>query len=168
MLNADPIAPQAGGFEPQRTYLWMVELYGIGNMKSLTMSMADSFLPERSNDPIEIHFMAEVRKVAGHITFANGQLVLNDYVDQSTYSDLLAWQDKVVDVVTGQPGNASDYKKTGSIILLSSGLGSQKSRIFNLVGAWPSNVSGERLSYDSNDRNKVNLTLTYDKAIPLF
>lgn len=165
MLDAGHLAPQTGGFEPQRTYHWLVELYGVPGQKVLTLSMQEAPIPEEASDVIEIPFMNETRKVAGKVNYRAGSFVFGDFVDQPTYTSLLKWRSMVIDPVTGKPGMASVYKKTGSVILLGP---NDSKRTFSMEGVWPSSVVGGGLSYGNSEHLKITATIEYDKAVPKF
>ena len=164
-ITAAHIAPQGGGFEPQRAFDFEVELSAPGG-DLIKLSVQDAFLPEVAKDIIEVGYMAEVRKVVGKVNFRDGQLVLVDYVDENTYGVLMEWSKLVYDPESGALGYATQYKKQGNIILVGPDGGAQ--RLYKIIGAWPSTVSGGPLSYTGSDTNKVNVTLTFDVAVPQF
>lgn len=165
-LTAAHIAPSSGGFEPQRAYDFTIEIYGLNGADVLQLSLHDAFWPSGRNESIAIKYFAEERKVAGQLTFADGQLKFVDYVDENVLGVLLSWRDLVHNTATGAQGFASAYKKQASVILLAPD--GSRPRIITLDGVWPSEVSTDGLAYSTNDVLKANINLVFDLAIPQF
>lgn len=165
-LSGSFIAPQSGGFEPQRSYDFTVELYNVVGANVLQLALKSAFFPSGQSGVIDIRFFAEARKVAGPLSFPNGQLVLHDYVDQNVAGLLLAWRNQVHNIQTGQQGYASDYKSQGAIVLMDpKGV---LERVFTLSGCWPASVTASGLDYESSDKLELTIDLVYDVAQPLF
>ena len=165
-FNSQHIAPQGGGFEPQRSFNFQLELYGVPGRDIINMSVIESFLPEINIEQIEVPYMAEVRKVAGKVRYQDGQVVCADYVDRPTFSSIEQWRKMVYDPASGLLSYASNYKKEGAIVMV--GPDGSASRIYKIKGAWPSVVSGGPMSMENSDFNRINLTITFDVAEPNF
>lgn len=165
-LSAGHIAPQSGGYEPQRSYDFYIELIGLAGLDVIQLSTRNAFIPNPQSEVITIPFFAEERKVAGRLRFADGRIECVDYVDENTFGKLLEWRKLVHNIETGAQGYATDYKKEGNIVLVDpKGV---KERAYHLQGVWPSMVEGSNLSYDSNEALTINMTLVFDIATPLF
>lgn len=165
-ISASHIAPVAGGFEPQRSFDFGIEIYGIGGAETISLAISQGFFPSGKNEVIPIKYFAEERKVAGQVTFADGQITCVDYVEENVAGLLLEWRKLVHDVESGALGWARDYKKQASVILYAPD--GTSPRIFQLDGVWPSEVSGDQLSYENNAALKINMNLVFDLAIPKF
>jgi len=165
-INAQHLAPQSGGFEPQRAYDFQIELYGVPNAGNLTLAVSEGFLPERMVDEIKLYYGAEDRKVAGLVSFSNGRMTCVDYLDEQILSSMLEWSRMVYDIEAGTEGLASAYKKQGALVLLAPD--GSRPRIYQMLGVWPKSVSGSGLSYGTNDVLKVTMELVFDQAIPKF
>jgi hypothetical protein len=163
-MSAAHLAPQGGGFEPQRSNNFEIQLYGVPGQDLLVLSTS-AFTPSTGkNNPIDLGYLNEKIKVAGQGTWDDAQLTVRDFVDQQTYASLMAWRKMVQDPATGFIGFASTYKKQGDVILLAPD-GSVE-RKFKLVGVWPIDVKGASLSMDTAAAYTVTVTLSVDKVIP--
>ena len=101
-LSAHHIAPQAGGFEPQRLNNFTVEIYGLPGTEILELALAQGFTPTSTSGVPTVAFHAESRKFAGRSAFGNGSIVYNDYVDIPIASALEAWRRLLYDPTTGR------------------------------------------------------------------
>src|SRR4051812_28728745 len=165
-ITAQFIAPQGGGFEPQRAYNFELHLFGAPGEGNLCLSVSEAFLPEVSSDPIELSYMAEKRKVTRQINFRDGQVMFVDYLDKNIYGSILQWRKLVHDPSSGVVGYASEYKKKAAIFLVDPHGASR--RVMTIDGIWPSSVNGGQLSYEGSALVKVNVTFTFDRAIAEF
>lgn len=160
-VNADHIAAQAGGFEPQRknNFTLYIEVLGIIIQKAL-----HSFpMPKEENEQISVNFGNEVRKVAGRASIANMDLVVKDFVDTQVGQTLLAWRRLVYQPKTGQVFWAKTYKKTGEVVMF--GPDGTTLRTWNLIGVWPSKIDFGDGSMDQTANNMITVTLSVDKMI---
>lgn len=165
-ITAGHIAPQGGGFEPQRTYDFDVELYGVPGAGDIELSVQSSNIPTPEVGAIEINMGAERRKVAGQANVPDGEIVVVDYIDRAILSSLLEWQRLVYDPDTGLLGLASSYKKEGAIVMV--GPDGQSQRIYRLKGVWPTRVSPDNLDYTNESVLTVTMSLSIDVAVKGF
>ena len=164
VVNADHIAAQDGGFEPQRQNLYEVEFYGVPGIEQLSLSITTTNLPGSSNDPISIPFRNEDRKVAGQATFDDLTIEFRDYVDQQVYAAILSWRRLVYDPASGRIGLASQYKRRGKCFLYGPDGESEKS--WTIVGAWPTNDPPLALDSGSSEQLLLEVNFSIDKLIP--
>lgn len=164
--SAQFIAPQSGGFEPQRSYDFTVELYNVVGAATISLALKSAFFPNGQSGVIDIRYFGESRKVAGPLSFPNGNITCHDYVDQNVAGLLLAWRQLVHDVASNVQGYASAYKSQGAIILLDPA--GENERVFLLNGVWPASVTGSGLDYDSSEKFELTIDLVYDSAVPSF
>lgn len=166
-VNAEHIAAQAAGFEPQRQSNWEFEVeLGSGDDKEIIRLSAISFaLPNENNDPLELPYGNEKVYAAGKANFDASALVLRDYVDQETRNAILRWRRLVYDPETGAVGLARDYKKRASIVLKGPDGSTVYDREVELIGCWPQAVTAGTLDYSAGDPVQIEVTIQYDKAI---
>lgn len=165
-LSAQFIAPQSGGFEPQRSYDFYLELYNVVGNANIQLAVKSAFFPNSQSGVIDIRYFAESRKVAGPISFPNGNITCHDYIDINVAGLLLAWRNLVHNIDTGAQGYASDYKSEGAIILVDPAGGTE--RAFLVHGCWPASVTASGLDYDSSDKLELTIDLVYDTADATF
>jgi len=163
-VNADHIAPQDGGFEPQRQNLYDVEFYGVPGIGELSLSLASANLPGTTNDAIEIPFRNEVRYVAGAARVDDFAISFRDYTDALTHQAIMTWRRLVYDPATGRIGRAASYKRRGKVIMF--GPDGENERSWSLIGIWPMN--DPPMSFDSGSQDQIMLEVTFkvDKVIP--
>jgi hypothetical protein len=161
-IHAHHIAPQAGGFEPQRTFDFALEIYGFPGAETLELALSSGFAPHSSSGITVIPWFGDNRKVAGRSNFPQGSINYRDYVDAPIASILEAWRLLVYDPVTGRVGLARDYKKEAAVILMDPAGGSL--RAYSLAGVWPSALSSSALSYNAEGQREITVTLQYDWA----
>jgi len=160
---ADHIAAEAGTFEPQRQNNFSFEVaLGSADKDVIVMALQGFALPNESNDPVEVPYQNEKRKVAGQYGVDDMQLTVRDYVDVDVRGAIMRWRKKVYDPQTGKIGLAKDYKKTGWIILTAPDGTSR--RVCKCKGCWPQAVNGGSLAMDSADQIQIEVTLSVDKA----
>ena len=165
-MGAAHLAPQGGGYEPQRKYDFELELYGVPGQEVIKLSCESFDPPAATNDPIELGYLNEVVKVAGQAKWSTGAVVVRDMVDQPVFSSIMQWKKQVHDPETGNTGLASTYKKQGELVLIGPD-GSAEKR-YKMLGIWPQEVKAEQVSNMDSNLFKINITLSCDKAIPQF
>lgn len=170
-MNANHLAAMAGEFEPQRTNHFQITFQGPTGINPadsdlIRLTMDAGFLPSESSNEIELAFLNEKRYVAGSVSFEAGSITLKDMVDRDTAGAIVRWRQKVYEPLSGAVGFAAVYKCEGRITLLSpTGL---ELRQWRIVGAWPQSVNYGTLDMGSDDNVKIECSIRYDKAIPLF
>lgn len=162
-ITANHIAPQGGGFEPQRANNFYVELYGVPGADKIKLAVATAFVPEWNNDVILVHYQGEERKVAGKAKFGAGNVTVVDMIDENIYKSVADWKKLVHDPETGKIGRATLYKKQAALIL--NGPDDTAYRTWKIDGIWPSQVTGSQLNYANSAYFTVNMTLQFDRAI---
>lgn len=165
-MGAAHLAPQGGGFEPQRAYDYEVQLYGVPGQEAIKLSAVSMTVPSPESTPIELPYLNTVIKVAGQAKWSEATLVCRDFVDQQTFAALMEWRAMVQDPESDNTGFAAQYKKQGDVVLIAPD-GSNERR-YQLIGVWPSKVTPAAVDYTKNDVYTVEVTLQCDKAIPQF
>lgn len=128
----------------------------------LRVSVDSSFVPHFSTQAIELKRGNNTMKFAGVPSFSNGQIKFTDFIGAGTKDILMAWQRKVYNVETEKVGLASDYKHDAFLVELTPDF--QTVRTWKIIGCWPSALSEEDFSHESNDRHAITCTIEYDKA----
>jgi len=169
IAGAQQIAASGGAFEPQRQANWFIQIVGLTGGAAaediLAFSLESGFLPNESNEEIEIQYANERRYVAGKALFETGSLVVKDFVDKGTADTVVKWRKTVYDQATGKVGLAKEYKKNASIVLF--GPEGSFKREWRLEGVWPQAVNYGTLDMTANDKVTIEITLRYDKAVPV-
>jgi hypothetical protein len=161
-LDARKLISQAGGYEPQHQDNWVIEIAGLGgnSRELISLSVQSSALPTESNDEIEVSHGNERRYYAGKAMFETIPLVVKDWVDRGVRQVLLDWRRQVYDPAIGKIGLASEYKKTGDLII--SAANGEYMRRVRLFGLWPQSMEGGDLDMTGSDQVLISLTLRYD------
>lgn len=173
IMSANHIAAQGGAFEPQRQnhgLLFIEGLAGFGDQQQegnsiLTLALDQIPTPKRRQDPIELPFLSQTRKVAGAMTYDDMEVVFRDFVDVPVYTVLSNWSSYVGDPVTGRIGLARNYKKTGYFHALSPD--GTTSRCLRIEGMWPSAVDAGDYDMGSSEKQLINVSFCIDKAYPV-
>jgi len=162
LLTARHLAEMRGRYEPQRSFDWLIE-FEIGSAREIIKLAVDqAFMPTESNEPIELHYGNEVQYAAGKARWEFGQLSIRDMVDLDIARQISEWRKTVYNPITGDIFFAKDYKKQGTIILLSPEGSIQ--RKWKVEGLWPTAVSYGQLDYAANDIVRIQCTIAFDRA----
>lgn len=166
-LSSDFLAGQAGSFEPQREYNFFFEI-GLDtpqDTETILLALEGAFTPSVNAAEVDLRYLNETRYVAGPITYDTGTLRLKDFVDRNTASVVTRWHNLVYDPIRGSVGLARNYKKTANIRLF--GPDGSFERVWELRGVWPQGVRYGNLDMTSTGKGVIEVTVRYDKAIPL-
>jgi hypothetical protein len=163
-MNADHIAPQEGGFEPQRQNHFDVEFYGVPGIDELSLSIATANMPGTSNDPITIPFRNEERHVAGPARVDDFAISFRDYVDAQVHNAIMTWRLLVFEPASARVGRAATYKRRGKVFLF--GPDGEVERSWDLIGVWPTNDPPLAFDSASGDQLLLDVTFKVDKVIP--
>lgn len=164
-VSAEHIAPQGGGFEPQRTAnfkLLLVKKDFFGdNIVQLTIHQVP--FPVPTTEVLKVPYGNEERKVPGRTTFADLDIVVTDYVDKDIVGEFERWRRDVYDPLSGKVGLAKDIKGVGYIKLLEPD--GSTCRQWKLIGVWPSKFDPGQVSMERPDIHRCTLTLTVDRVV---
>lgn len=164
--SAEHIAPALGGFEPQRTYNWSLEiaLDDAGDQILIMQGLQTFQAPKESNEEIEVNFANEKRYVPGKAVFEALPLTLADFVDQGVAQAVVRWRRLCYNAESGSIGLARDLKKTADLVLYSPDQSS--ARFWKLFGCWPQSVEYGELDMTNSDFVKITVNIRYDRAVP--
>lgn len=132
----------------------------------IRLSVAESSVPHFDLDVISIRRGNSTMKFAGTPAFSEGTLRCNDYVGARTKDVLLAWQALAYDVVDDVVKLAGNYKHDCRLVEYAPDY-SRAVRSWLLKGCWVKSLSEGNFSHDSNDKRTVDVTIVFDRAIPI-
>lgn len=140
--------------------------YLTGVSDVIRLSVSEAFVPHFDLGVIEIKRGNSTMKFAGTPTFNDGTLKCNDYVGAKTKDYLLAWQRMAYDVVNDVVELAGNYKRNCTLIEYAPDF-SRIIRQWTLYGCWVKSLSEGSFSHESNDKRSIDVTIVYDRAVPL-
>lgn len=177
LLNADAIAQGVGEgnkftgtafYEPQRINNFALQIPLLGQNASsadiIDFSLENFDFPKEMNDPIDVPFGNETRRVAGKVNFQELSITLKDYCDPGTAEQCRKWRQRVYNAATGFIGWAANYKCQSSLILFAPNGFAE--RQFTLIGMWPMDINYGTGDMNGGDYNRIEMTLSVDKVIP--
>ena len=132
----------------------------------IRLSVVKSSVPHFTLSEIEVKRGNNTMYFAGTPTFDAGTLTVNDYIGAKTKDILLAWQSLAYDVLTEKVHLASNYKKNCTLVEYSPDY-DEVIRQWELKGCWITKLSEGDFDFESNDKRTVDVTIRYDKAIPI-
>jgi hypothetical protein len=149
-IEGNTILAAQGGFEPQRTNNWLVQING-STLPGLSAS--DFYLalktfpfPVESNPVQRIRWYNESRTYAGSLAdFGDLNMQVHDYLDRATAQILYNWRRLIWNPGNLTIGLAANYKMTGMLYLGPPNAVSVAdimghSRTWYLQGIWPTNL----------------------------
>ena len=163
-FNADHIAAQSGGFEPQRLNHFTIQFAGLGSADVIESSLLNFQMPTSEIQEVVIPYGNEDRKVAGKATVSEMSLTIVDYVDKDTWGAFNEWKNQVYNARSGEIGWAKDYKREGTVTLY--GPKGEKTRRWKCIGCWPRSITPEQFTQESAERNNLTVALSCDKVLP--
>ena len=101
---------------------------------------------------------------AGTPTYSEGTLEVDDMIGANSKAVLEAWQNLAYNVLSDQGGRAINYKKNCTLIEYTSD--HVKVRSWKLIGCWIKGISENDYDKESDDLQRVQATIRYDRAIP--
>jgi hypothetical protein len=163
MLN-NLTADDLNTLEPQRQNNGRIVINGLDSADKVTLAASAVPLPKRAIGIIEVFQLNERRKYAGNPTYDDLAITFTDFIDIDLANILNKWWTQVYNSVNGKIGFARSYKKTGFIEMFAPN--GSYDRGYDLFGMWPSNFDGGDLDKEGEDKVRITLTLTIDKAQP--
>ena len=100
---------------------------------------------------------------AGTPVFSEGTLEVDDMIGANSKAVLEAWQNLAYNVLNDQGGRAINYKKNCTLIEYTSD--HVKVRSWKLIGCWIKSISENDYDKESDDLQRVQATIRYDRAI---
>lgn len=145
-------------FEPKRQFRWILQIEGV-----------DAFLMKTTQRPtietaeVEIDFINATRYLAGKTKFTPIDVTLYDAIAPSGAQQVVEWLRTVYESVSARGGYADFYKRDIQLKLLDP-VGTVV-ELWDVKGAFPTNINFGDLDYASNDASEISMTLRYDNAV---
>ena len=81
-MSANHIASAQGGFEPLRTFDWLFEAHVASRVdqETIALSLESGFIPNESNEELEVFYMNERVYAAGKALYDVGLLTIQTLV----------------------------------------------------------------------------------------
>lgn len=167
-------------YEPQRNNNFEIHIYDLGDLTSvdgdktydannvqdcLTLSAVSVGEVNTQVSVLPIAYGNTKVKFAGLPDVQDSTVVYNDYIGKDTERIIAAWHALVFNPKTEVIGRASVYKKPA--VLIETAPDGTNVRCWMLKGCWPSQVSYGAYDYNNGAVRQINMTLTYDIAIPI-
>lgn len=133
----------------------------------LRFSVTECSIPNYEINTIEVKTGNLTTKFAGTATFNSGSLKFNDFIGAKTKEVLYALQAKAVNIANGGGvAPKEEYVFDGQLIEYNTDF-SKTLRTWNLKNCWVKSVSESPFQYENDDKRQVDVTIEYDRAIPV-
>lgn len=133
----------------------------------IKLSVSAASVPHFSQSVIDVRRGNTAVKYAGVISYDTGSLQCYDFIGAETKDILMAWQAKSGDPLKQTVGLQADYKFQATLVEYPPDY-SEIVRTWKLDGCWISNISEEDYSVDADGSRKINVTIVYDRAYPVY
>jgi hypothetical protein len=148
-------------FEPKRKNRWVLMIEGIDAYICKTASR-----PTVSTEEQEIPFINSRRYIAGKTTFGTISVTLHDPIAPSGAQQAMEWIRTCYESVSGRGGYADFYKRDIQLKLLDP-VGTVV-ELWDIKGAFPTEVNFGDLSYEDGAPLEISLTLRFDNCVLQF
>lgn len=149
-------------YEIQRTNHFEVVFDKISSDVTLCVDSAGA-VGSTTIEPVELAYGNSKVKVAGQVSYEDFELVVKDAIVADTEAKLYDWFREVYDVEKDKMGWAYKYKRTGRLYQYAPD--GSLSRVWKLMGCWPTNFQTSEFTYDGSDKKTITMTISVDKAI---
>jgi len=119
-------------------------------------------LLEKSFQPIETRYFNDLVKQAGVRSFTDMPLDIHDAIGPDVERKLHAWQEQIMNSVTGYMGYAADYKRSAKITEYN--INGEVRSVWQYEGVWPATINYGGLSREDVTKKSVSVTLSYDRG----
>lgn len=148
-------------YEPKRKGRWLLAIEGV-----------DAFIcksaarPTIATERLEIPWINSRRYIAGKTTFSEMNVTLMDPIAPSGSQQIMEWIRLHFESVSGRAGYADYYKRdiqlkmldpTGTVV-----------ELWDIVGAFLTNVTFGELSYEGQEAVEIALTISFDNCVQQF
>jgi len=138
--------------------------------KKLVFTCRAAELPESTISQIEVPYFGRKIKVAGERSFADWSITVMNDEDFSVRSMFEAWQNAINTMQTNirLPQAAFELYKAFAVDITQYGKGGEILRVYQLVGAFPTQVSSIGLGWDTqNAIEEFTVNFAYDYWLPV-
>jgi len=145
-------------FEPKRKNRWVFAIEGIDAFLMKTASR-----PTYNTQETTLGFINSTRYLAGKTTFDTIQVTIYDPIAPSGSQQVMEWIRTHFESVSGRAGYADFYKRDCQLKMLDP-VGTVV-ELWDIKGAFLTNVSYNDLSYDDDAPQEINMTLRFDNCV---
>jgi hypothetical protein len=145
-------------FEPKRKNRFVLMIEGIDAYLVKTAAR-----PTVATEEIEVPFMNSRRYLAGKTSFETMALTLHDPIAPSGAQQVMEWVRTHFEPVSGRSGYADFYKR--DIQLKMTDPVGTVVELWDIKGAFLTNVTFGDLSYEDHLLSEITLTIRYDNAV---
>jgi len=133
----------------------------------LRFSVTETSIPNFEINTVEVKTGNLTTKFAGNATFNSGSLKFNDFIGAKTKDALYALQARAVNIANGGGvAPKEEYAFGGELIEYNTDF-SKILRKWKLKGCWVKSISESPFQYENDDKRQVDVTIEYDRAIPI-
>lgn len=157
-VTGDASSLLANKFEPKRKFRWVLEIDGIDAFMVKTASR-----PQITFDETVVDWINNKRKLAGKATWGDLSVTLYDPIAPSGAQQVMEWVRLNYESVTGRSGYADFYKRDIALKMLDP-VGTVV-ELWDIKGAWASDINFNDLDYSASDAVEIALTIKFDNAI---
>ena len=145
-------------FEPKRKNRWVFAIEGIDAFLMKTASR-----PTYQTQETTLGFINSTRYLAGKTTFGDIQVTIYDPIAPSGSQQVMEWIRTHFESVSGRAGYADFYKRDCQLKMLDP-VGTVV-ELWDIKGAFLTNVSYNDLSYDDDAPQEISMTLRFDNCV---
>lgn len=147
----------ANTFEPKRKFRWILAIDGID-----AFTLKTAARPQINFEPVTIDWMNAKRFLSGKGTWQTMAITTHDPIAPSAAVKVMDWVRLNYEPLNGRMGYATYYKKDIQLKVLDP-QGSVV-ELWDIQGAWPTDINFGELDYASSDPVEVAFTLQFDNA----
>ena len=148
----------ANRFEPKRKYRFILEIDGLDAYMIKTTAR-----PTITHEEITIDWINVKRYLAGKLAFETLNVTLYDPIAPSGAQQVMEWVRLCTEQISGRSGYSDFYKRDIRLKMLD-GVGNVV-ELWDIIGAWLTNVTFGDTDYAASDAVEINLTIRYDSAV---
>ena len=145
-------------FEPKRKNRWVFAIEGIDAFLMKTASR-----PTFNTQETTLGFINSTRYLAGKTTFDTIQVTIYDPIAPSGSQQVMEWIRTHFESVSGRAGYADFYKRDCQLKMLDP-VGTVV-ELWDIKGAFLTNVSYNDLSYDDDAPQEISMILRFDNCV---
>ena len=148
----------ANKYEAKRKFRFMLAIEGID-----AFIVKSTARPSRKFEETVIDWMNQKRYLAGKHEWNTLPLEVHDPIAPSGAQQFEEWIRLNYESVSGRSGYADFYKRDIQLKLLDP-IGTVV-ELWDIKGAWPSDINYNELDYSSSDTATITLTIRFDNAV---
>lgn len=145
-------------YEPLRKFRWLLQIDGIDAFVLKTAAR-----PQATFEETVIDYVNTKRYVSGKMAWNPIAITMHDPIAPSASQKIMDWLRLNYEPLTGRMGYATFYKKDITLKILDPQ--GTVVQLWDITGAWPSDINWGDLDYASSDIVEISYTLRFDSAV---